>query len=118
MLERAPPSTTGKPKGFDFINILYAPDAGPRSAVQAIGRITHRQVSLDVTTLLGLCDPAIARGEKCRRAAGAPRHRVVGTITGSEVTKQWGAEVLPEDTIKISSGFGGPELRGVHARTA
>jgi glutamate synthase (NADPH/NADH) large chain len=28
-------------------------------------------------------------------------NRVVGTITGSEVTKKWGAPGLPEDTIRI-----------------
>ena len=52
--------------------------------------------------LLGLCQPAIERGEKV--AAEMPIrnvHRVVGTITGSEVTKKWGADGLPEDTIRI-----------------
>jgi glutamate synthase (ferredoxin) len=28
-------------------------------------------------------------------------HRVVGTIVGSEITRHWGAEGLPEDTIEI-----------------
>jgi len=28
-------------------------------------------------------------------------HRVVGTIVGSEITRRWGAEGLPEDTIEI-----------------
>ena len=28
-------------------------------------------------------------------------HRVVGTITGGELTKKWGAAGLPEDTIRI-----------------
>jgi glutamate synthase (ferredoxin) len=28
-------------------------------------------------------------------------HRVVGTITGGEVTKKWGSKGLPEDTIRI-----------------
>jgi glutamate synthase domain-containing protein 3 len=28
-------------------------------------------------------------------------HRVVGTIVGSEITRHWGAEGLPEDTVEI-----------------
>jgi glutamate synthase (NADPH/NADH) large chain len=58
--------------------------------------------SLDLTVLLDLCQPAIANGEKV--VAEMPIrnvNRVVGTITGSEVTKKWGAAGLPEDTIRI-----------------
>src|ERR1035438_470064 len=28
-------------------------------------------------------------------------HRVVGTITGSELTRKWGAGGLPDDTVRI-----------------
>jgi glutamate synthase domain-containing protein 2 len=42
-----------------------------------------------------------ARRKGGRRAADPQRHRVVGTITGSEVTKKHGAKGLPEDTIRI-----------------
>jgi glutamate synthase (ferredoxin) len=52
--------------------------------------------------LLDLCEPAVKRGE--RVVAELPIrnvHRVVGTITGSEVTRQWGAAGLPEDTIRL-----------------
>jgi glutamate synthase (ferredoxin) len=92
-----------KAKGFDFSNILYAPDAGVE-----IGRYKQTNQdhgidkSLDVTTLLGLCEPAIARGEKVSLEIPVRNvNRVVGTITGSEVTKKWGVAGLPEDTINI-----------------
>ena len=52
--------------------------------------------------LLDLCKPAIERGEKV--AADLPIrnvNRVVGTITGSEITKRHGADGLPEDTIDL-----------------
>ena len=64
-----------KAKGFDFSNILYAPDAGPEiGRFRQIGQDHGIDKSLDVTTLLGLCEPAIARGEKVvGRAAGAQR---------------------------------------------
>ena len=92
-----------KAKGFDFSNILYAPDAGPEiGRFKQIGQDHGIDKSLDVTTLLGLCEPAIARGEKVSAELPVRNvNRVVGTITGSEVTKKWGAEGLPEDTIQI-----------------
>jgi glutamate synthase (ferredoxin) len=92
-----------KAKGFDFSNILYQPDVGPE-----VGR--YRQMeqdhgldkSLDVTTLLDLCKPAIERGAKVQAALPIRNvNRVVGTITGSEVTRRHGAKGLPEDTIHL-----------------
>ncbi|HUK02714.1 MAG TPA: glutamate synthase large subunit, partial [Steroidobacteraceae bacterium] len=92
-----------KARGFDFSNILYQPDMGPE-----VGR--YRQMaqdhglekSLDVTTLLALCKPAIERGEKVEaRVAIRNVNRVVGTITGSEITRKWGADGLPDDTVRL-----------------
>jgi glutamate synthase (ferredoxin) len=46
--------------------------------------------------------PAIERGEKVIAEVPVKNiHRVVGTITGSEVTRKYGAAGLPEDTIDI-----------------
>jgi glutamate synthase (ferredoxin) len=92
-----------KAKGLDFSNILYQPDVD-----DSVGRFCQipqdhgLDKSLDLTVILDLCKPAIERGEKV--AAEMPIqnvHRVVGTITGGEVTKKWGAAGLPEDTIRI-----------------
>jgi glutamate synthase domain-containing protein 2/glutamate synthase domain-containing protein 1/glutamate synthase domain-containing protein 3 len=92
-----------KAKGLDFSNILYQPDVD-----DSVGRFCQIKQdhgldkSLDLTVILDLCKPAIERGEKV--AAEMPIqnvHRVVGTITGGEVTKKWGAAGLPEDTIRI-----------------
>ena len=92
-----------KAKGLDFSNILYQPDVDPD--VGRYCQITQDHgldKSLDLTVLLDLCKPAIERGE--RVVAELPIrnvHRVVGTITGSEVTRKWGAQGLPEDTIRV-----------------
>ncbi len=92
-----------KAKGLDFSKILYQPDVD-----ESVGRFCQipqdhgLDKSLDLTVILDLCKPAIERGEKV--AAEMPIqnvHRVVGTITGGEVTKKWGAKGLPEDTIRI-----------------
>jgi len=92
-----------KAKGLDFSNILYQPDAGPE-----IGRFCQvpqdhgLDKSLDLTVLLDLCRPAIEHGEKVvAQMAIRNTNRVVGTITGSELTKKWGAAGLPEDTIRL-----------------
>ncbi|MCB0198415.1 MAG: glutamate synthase subunit alpha, partial [Anaerolineae bacterium] len=59
--------------------------------------------SLDMTTLLPLARLAIEHGTKVEATVQIRNvNRVVGTITGSEVTKKWGAEGLPEDTIRIT----------------
>ena len=92
-----------KAQGFDFSNILYQPDSGAE-----VGR--YRQIdqdhgldkSLDVTTLLELCKPAIERGAQVEASLPIRNvNRVVGTITGSEVTRRFGAAGLPEDTIRL-----------------
>jgi glutamate synthase (NADPH/NADH) large chain len=92
-----------KAKGLDFSNILYSPDAGPE-----VGRFCSMKQdhgidkSLDVTTLLDICQPAIEKGEKVVAELPVRNvNRVVGTITGSEVTLKHGAKGLPEDTIRI-----------------
>jgi glutamate synthase (ferredoxin) len=58
--------------------------------------------SLDLSVLLELCKPAIERGEEV--VAELPIrnvNRVVGTITGSEITLRHGAKGLPEDTVRL-----------------
>ncbi|ACB74182.1 glutamate synthase large subunit [Opitutus terrae] len=92
-----------KAKGLDFSNILYQPEVGPE-----VGRFCQEKQdhglakSLDVTTLLDLCKPAIERGEKVIAELPVRNvNRVVGTITGSEVTRKYGAKGLPADTIRI-----------------
>ncbi len=95
--------THWKAKGLDFSNILYAPDVGPEIGRFCSTKQDHGlEKSLDLTTLLALCQPAIERGEKV--VAELPIrnvNRVVGTITSHEVTKRHGAKGLPDDTIRI-----------------
>jgi glutamate synthase (ferredoxin) len=93
-----------KAKGLDFSNLLYQPDVGPE-----VGRFKQMEQdhglekSLDMTQLLDLCRPAIERGEKVTGTLKIRNvNRVVGTITGSEVTRKWGSAGLPEDTIELN----------------
>ena len=95
--------THWKAKGLDFSKILYQPDVGPEVGRFCSIKQDHGIAqSLDITTLLELCAPAIERREKV--VAELPIrnvNRVVGTITSYEVTKKHGAAGLPEDTIRI-----------------
>jgi glutamate synthase (ferredoxin) len=92
-----------KAKGLDFSNLLYQPDSGVE-----VGRFCQipqdhgLEKSLDITTLLDLCRPAIEHGEKVRAELPIRNvHRVVGTITGSDITRKYGAAGLPEDTVQL-----------------
>ena len=92
-----------KAKGLDFSNILYQPEVP-----SDVGRFCQipqdhgLERAMDNTVLRKLCAPAIERKEKVLAMLPIRNvHRVVGTIVGSEITRRWGAEGLPEDTIEI-----------------
>src|SRR5512136_233835 len=92
-----------KAKGLDFSQILYQPEVPT-----GVGRFCQipqdhgLEKALDNTVLSRLCAPAIERKEKVMAVLPIRNvNRVVGTIVGSEVTRRWGAEGLPEDTIEI-----------------
>ena len=92
-----------KAKGLEFTNLLYSPEVDPDWGRYCQDEQDHGlEKSLDLTVLLELCRPAIERGEEV--VAELPIrnvNRVVGTITGSEVTLAHGAKGLPEDTIRL-----------------
>lgn len=92
-----------KAKGLDFSKILYQPDASPD-----VGRYCQipqdhgLDQALDNRVLLNLCEPALERSEPVEAILPIRNtNRVVGTILGSEVTRRYGAEGLPEDTIRL-----------------
>jgi glutamate synthase (ferredoxin) len=92
-----------KAKGLDFSNLLYAPEVDPDWGRYCQDPQDHGiERSLDMTTLLPLCQPAIERGEEV--VAELPIrnvNRVAGTITGSEITRRHGAKGLPDDTVRL-----------------
>jgi glutamate synthase (ferredoxin) len=92
-----------KTRGLDFSGILYQPPVPAH-----VGRYCQipqdhgLDKALDNTALLSLCRPAIE--ERKPVSATLPIrnvNRVVGTIVGSEITRRWGADGLPDDTIKL-----------------
>ncbi len=92
-----------KAKGIDLSNILHMPDMP-----ESVGRYCQipqnhgLDLSLDNTTLLNLCKPALEEGKRVAATVDIKNiNRVTGTILGSEVTRRYGAEGLPEDTIEL-----------------
>jgi glutamate synthase domain-containing protein 2/glutamate synthase domain-containing protein 1/glutamate synthase domain-containing protein 3 len=92
-----------KAKGLDLSRILYQPEVPTE-----VGRFCQipqdhgLEEALDNTVLLKLCDPAIQKGHKVSAVLPIRNvNRVVGTMVGSEITRRWGAEGLPEDTIQL-----------------
>jgi glutamate synthase (ferredoxin) len=92
-----------KARGLDFSAILYRPPVGPEVAVRKVVEQDHGlDRSLDMTTLLPLCAPALERQEPIDiRLPIQNVNRTVGTILGSEITRRHGAEGLRDDTIRI-----------------
>ncbi len=92
-----------KAKGLDFSNILYKPAVGPEVGTYCqIPQDHGLEASLDIKKLLQLANPALEKKERVDAKLVINNiDRVVGTILGSEVTKRYGAEGLPEDTINF-----------------
>ena len=93
-----------KAAGLDFSKIFHRPDPGPGVAVRKMRDQEHGiESSLDVTTLLPACAPALERGMPVSLALPIRNiNRTVGTILGSELTRRHGGQGLPDDTIQLA----------------
>jgi glutamate synthase domain-containing protein 2/glutamate synthase domain-containing protein 1/glutamate synthase domain-containing protein 3 len=92
-----------KAQGLDFTKILYKPDVPPEIGVYCQEKQDHGlRAALD-NELIRRCEPALARGERVELNDVAIRNinRTVGTMLGSRLTRKWGGEGLPADTITI-----------------
>jgi glutamate synthase (ferredoxin) len=92
-----------KTKGLDFSKIFHRPDPGPGVAVRKTRDQEHGlESSLDVTTLVPPCMPALERSERVALELPIRNiNRAVGTILGSELTRRHGSAGLPDDTIGL-----------------
>jgi glutamate synthase (NADPH/NADH) large chain len=92
-----------KAQGVDLSPLLYQPDVPVHvGRYQQIEQDHGLSRSLDVQELVGICEPALARKEEVHAVLPIRNiNRVVGTILGSEITRRYGAEGLPDHTIKL-----------------
>jgi glutamate synthase (ferredoxin) len=90
-------------RGLDLAPLLYRPEVGPNVGTYCQQAQDHGiQHSLDVKKLLELAKPALENGAKVDVSLPIQNiHRVVGTVLGSDVTRKYGLEGLPDDTITL-----------------
>lgn len=102
-----------KAKKLDYSKILYRPNVGPEVGTYCQMQQDHLlDRSLDMTRILELAQPAIQHRKPVEiNLPVVNTNRVVGTITGAEISRQHGPDGLPEDTVKINlTGSAGQSL--------
>ncbi|NJP38014.1 glutamate synthase large subunit [Alkalicoccus luteus] len=93
-----------KGKYLNLEALLYQPEVKAGQTVYASRKQDHAlEKSLDHQELLPFCEEALENGTPVKGTAAVRNiHRVVGTILGSEVSRRYGLEGLPEDTIRLT----------------
>ncbi len=92
-----------KASGLDLSPILHVPSMGADVARRHVVPQDHGlDRALDVE-LIALCEPALSSGEPVRAQLSIRNvNRTVGTMLGSEVTRKYGGEGLPDGTIDLT----------------
>ncbi len=92
-----------KAAGLDLSPIFHVPDMAPAGLrLQQTQQDHGLEKALD-NTLIQLAEGALNSGDKVRLELPVRNvNRTVGTMLGSELTKRWGGEGLPDDTIDVT----------------
>lgn len=87
----------------DLSTLLHTPELEECDGIRCLREQDHGIAqSLDEREILKACQPAIDHGTPVTATFAIKNiDRVAGTITGSEVTRKYGAAGLPEDTIRL-----------------
>jgi glutamate synthase (NADPH/NADH) large chain len=125
MLDAAPAVDHWKASGLDLAPVLHVPDLPAGAARRnAVAQDHGIERALD-NTLIQLAEGALQDGRRVRLELPVRNvNRTVGTMLGYEVTKRWGGEGLPDNTIDISfrgsagQSFGAFLPRGITLRLA
>ncbi len=120
-LDMNPAITHWKAQGLDFSKILYKPEMGPEVGLFHSRAQDHGlEKSLDVTTLVPLCEDALERRKPVNIILPIRNtNRTAGAVLGYEITRRYGGAGLPDNTIRVhfngSAGmsFGAFVPRGV-----
>jgi glutamate synthase (NADPH) large chain len=115
-----------KAAGLDLGPILHVAQVGEQFAGQALRRTHAQDHGLDKALdrqLITLAEAALDRGEPVSAQLGVRNvNRTVGTMLGHEVTRRYGAEGLPDDTVDLTfvgsagQSFGAFLPRGITLR--
>jgi glutamate synthase (NADPH/NADH) large chain len=112
-----------KAAGLDLAPVLYQPPLPEGAAHRCITTQDHGLDKALDNTLIQLAEGALEEGRSVRLELPIRNvNRTVGTMLGYEVTRRWGGEGLPDDTIDISfrgsagQSFGAFLPRGITLR--
>jgi glutamate synthase (NADPH/NADH) large chain len=112
-----------KASGLDLSPILHLPQLPEGAALHCVTSQDHGLDKALDNTLIQLAEGALEEGRPVRLDLPIRNvNRTVGTMLGYEVTRRWGGEGLPENTIDISfrgsagQSFGAFLPRGVTLR--
>src|SRR5260370_13615932 len=91
-----------KARGLDYTAMLHAPAGSPASPRRGVQAQDHGLDRAFDTELVGACSDALID----RRPVTLERRvrnvdRAIGTMLGSEITRLWGGDGLPDDTITL-----------------
>jgi glutamate synthase (NADPH/NADH) large chain len=105
LLSQVVPAGHLKASSLDLKPLLHVPD-GPARHPARPRPAGHRADGLDQAldhTLIQLADGALGQGMAIRLDLPVRNvNRAVGTMLGYEVTRRWGGEGLPDDTITVA----------------
>ena len=88
-----------KAKDLDLSTLLYQPEGARTARIKQNHKIDQ---SLDMVEILPKVEKAIEAGTPIDASFNIKNiNRVAGTIVGSEISKRYGEEGLPEDTITL-----------------
>ncbi|MEX0685495.1 MAG: glutamate synthase large subunit [Balneolales bacterium] len=92
-----------KARYLDLSAVIFRQKNSANTGIRSLIPQDHRlENSLDIQQLMDICAPALNKGEKVKAELTIKNvNRVVGTIVGSEVTRRYGRDGLPEDTIQL-----------------
>jgi len=91
-----------KAKGLDFSTILHEPDVPADATRFCVRKQDHGLERALDNELIARCADALEHGNNVSLSLPIRNvHRTVGTMLGYEVTRRYGAEGLPDDTIRL-----------------
>ncbi|WP_186580041.1 glutamate synthase large subunit [Aquibacillus kalidii] len=103
LLERKEAIDHWKAKGVDVSALLYQPDVPDHvGRYQQVEQVHGLDKTIDMQELIPLCKEAIEKKEPLKASLGIRNiNRAASSMLGSEITKRYGSEGLPEDLIRL-----------------
>jgi glutamate synthase (NADPH/NADH) large chain len=122
-LDISPAARHWKARGLDLTSILYVPELPEGASRHQVVEQDHGLDKALDNELVRLCADALERGEPVRAQLEIRNvNRTVGTILGHELTKKYGPDGLPDETVDLTftgsagQSFGAFVPRGVTLR--